>query len=841
MTPDLSINSSKTVEQRVTANTGLMLGSKILGVALGFGSLTIAAKTLDPLVLGIVLFLHIYMLFFSEVATFQSWQSIIRFGTDNLKDNDYQGLAKILNFGIKLDLIAAVFGYSFAVSIFYLFPYITLVFPGLIPEGVLANIETSRPFIGWYCILILLSQRGASIGIFRLFDKFHVLAIKSLIMPTVRLIGVVIAVYMEAGLKGFVIAWFAGSFCAYTYIPIMAIIELKRRQLLKHVIRAKVNFRRPGQGVWGFVVKTNLDSTLGASSLHLPALLVFGVFGAAWVAVYKIAEEIAKLLSEGYVLLDQVIYPELAKMVSLGQVDKIWRLVTRAAILLLSMGLSMSAIIMVFGSDLLGIVFPDDYSAAAPLLSLLVPAAAFLGVAAPLYPVFYAANRPERAIYARGSGVVMYIVSFFVFANVIGKMAPGWAALLGNATAVILVVVMAKRTLLQEVKKTQLPSDMAQAQLGLEAAPRLNLIGESQAKLWGLPLREWQHRAFKKAGVTQDLNGSKILHIGIEWVLSSALAKAFVGRDKSALINAGQIIGVNGASVELAKQVIGQPASALTGLDIKGVTPQELDAGYNKALRKTEPPYAVNVHETSIAALQKRQFASSYKGITDFVTKWFWPVPAFYVTRLCAALRLTPNMVTTAGLILTCLAMYYFWHGQWVLGFTAGWLMTFLDTVDGKLARTTMTYSWWGNIYDHGIDLIHPPFWYYAWFIGLGGMIDAAEPLNAQPLTFALIAILIGYVVDRLVEGMFLHLSGFHIHVWTKFNSALRFFIARRNPNMFIFMIGVMLTVIWPLSAIYAFYTIAIWVWFCIVINVLALIIAIIVRRDHALQSWMDR
>ena len=92
--PDLTINSTKTVGQRVAANTGLMMGSTILGVFFGFGSLTIAAKSLDPLIFGIVLFLHAYMLFFAEVATFQSWQSIIRFGTGNLKDNDHKGLIR---------------------------------------------------------------------------------------------------------------------------------------------------------------------------------------------------------------------------------------------------------------------------------------------------------------------------------------------------------------------------------------------------------------------------------------------------------------------------------------------------------------------------------------------------------------------------------------------------------------------------------------------------------------------------------------------------------------------------------------------------------------------------
>jgi len=60
----------------------------------------------------------------------------------------------------------------------------------------------------------------------------------------------------------------------------------------------------------------------------------------------------------------------------------------------------------------------------------------------------------------------------------------------------------------------------------------------------------------------------------------------------------------------------------LQGTSLRAVKPSDLDDGYNKALRKTEPPYAINIHETSVAALQKQQFASSYKGITDFVTKW---------------------------------------------------------------------------------------------------------------------------------------------------------------------------------------------------------------------------
>ena len=367
--------------------------------------------------------------------------------------------------------------------------------------------------------------------------------------------------------------------------------------------------------------------------------------------------------------------------------------------------------------------------------------------------------------------------------------------------------------------------------------PQLNLIGETDVQIWGLPLRTWQERAFKKAGASQEENVPTQVHMAVEWVLSSALMKAFVAGGKIALISGDIIIGVNGVSVDMAKSLIGKPVSKIEGTDIKPVYPEDLDDGYNKALRKNEPPYALNVNETSVIDIQRRQYASSYKGITDFVTKWFWPVPAFYVTRACAALKITPNMVTTVSLIMTLVAMYYFWQGQWFLGFLTGWLMTFLDTVDGKLARTTMTYSWWGNIYDHGIDIVHPPFWYFAWYVGLGGVFHFQD-MFTNPMTLAIAAILFGYVFDRFVEGVFMRQHGFHIHVWTKANSALRFFIARRNPNMFIFMIAICLTPWWPDSGKWGLVVIAIWTWICICCNTVSLIAGM--RAKRPLKSWMD-
>ena len=358
------------------------------------------------------------------------------------------------------------------------------------------------------------------------------------------------------------------------------------------------------------------------------------------------------------------------------------------------------------------------------------------------------------------------------------------------------------------------------------------LVGRPTAKLWGLNVLEWQERAFKKFNLSLSQKDQEATHfLDAHFILSNNLLKAFAKSENTALIVEGHIVGVSGGR----KDMLGQPSSGAESLRV--VRPDQLVSSYDSALRKMEAPYALDIRTTSPDVVMKKQFAGSYKGITDFVTKFIWPVPAFHVTRFCANLRITPNMVTTLSLVLTVAAFYAFLQGQWMLGFVTGWLMTFLDTVDGKLARTTMTFSKWGNVYDHGIDLIHPPFWYWAWFVGLGGVFIWPS-FTSDPMTFALIAIFIGYVVDRIIEGIFIAQHGFHIHVWRPVNSALRFIIARRNPNMFIFMIGIILTIVWPDAGRWSFYAIALWTWVCITFNFM--VVGVGSFKRGRIQSWMD-
>jgi len=267
-TPDLTIASTRSVEKRVAANTGLMVGSKSLAAIIGLLSLLIAANSISIAALGIIFFLHSYHLLFAELATFQAWQPIIRFGMDDIKNDDADRLASLIKFGYKLDVISAVLAFLGAIAFYPVVIWARDVFPDFFK--VLGEDFDVRGLYGTvilYCTLLLLRHRGASIGVFRLFDRFDVLAWHGMIMTVVRFIGVVIAWKIGAGMQGFLIAWFVGSFVDYLTLPLLAARELSKRNMLGRVLKAKASILKRRKGVWPFVWKANVDSSLAASRL----------------------------------------------------------------------------------------------------------------------------------------------------------------------------------------------------------------------------------------------------------------------------------------------------------------------------------------------------------------------------------------------------------------------------------------------------------------------------------------------------------------------------------------------------------------------------------------------
>jgi phosphatidylglycerophosphate synthase len=333
--------------------------------------------------------------------------------------------------------------------------------------------------------------------------------------------------------------------------------------------------------------------------------------------------------------------------------------------------------------------------------------------------------------------------------------------------------------------------------------------GYAGVRIWGLSPAERQRRLLERAGCTRietvspdaDLPQASgdVAIVRADAICDERLIEGIVATPGAVLLaNAGAAHPTWGGPVAarvpataaaetvalLRAAALGESGAVPDGL--RSVAPSEIAPSYTVKLRKFDPPFIYPATPETARSVEDRVFASSYKGVTDLITKWLWPRPAAAVVRVLANAGVQPNTVTGLSWLLTIAAGWLFWEGQFGLGLLCGWAMTFLDTVDGKLARCTMTSSRIGHVLDHGLDNVHPPIWYLCWGVGL----HASGYGTPDGIYTTTAIVVIGYLIGRALEAVFILTFGIETHCWRPIDSLFRTITARRNPNMILLTVG---------------------------------------------------
>lgn len=421
--------------QKLLKNASKLLSGDVFAHGLGFIAMALTARSLGPEPYGILVLIQAYIAIIDKLVNFQSWQALIKYGSDALENNEVDRFKRLIKFGTTLDFGSALLGTIVAIFGAYFVGY----------------------WMGWesdiicmimaYSSVIMFNLSGTPTAILRLFDKFGLFAIQRIIAGIVKVTGVLIAYLYGFGLLEFLIVYLLTEIVGYVILLFMGWRELSLRNISK-VLRSKIgNIGDEYEGLWSYVWTTNFSGSVRMASRRLDTLVIGAILGTAATGMYEIAKKFANIVNKLSSPLYQAIYPDLAKLWSRDKKKDFVKLGVQAACFAGGAALIVWAIFLLLGDWIIYLSVGSDYAAAYPVLIWYLLAIVVEIFAFPLQPAMLAMGYPKNSFYIHIITTIIYFAALFPLLILIGISGAGIAYLIYYVTWTLIMVFVEFRVL----------------------------------------------------------------------------------------------------------------------------------------------------------------------------------------------------------------------------------------------------------------------------------------------------------------------------------------------------------------------------------------------------------
>lgn len=406
-------NSERNALLRIAKNTGWLLGGKGFGAVSSLIYLAILSRSL-----GVKEFGHFALIFgmaqtIVALASFQTWQIIVRYGTRHIAQGRWDAFGRLAIFGGLIDAIGAVMGCALAMVVFFGFAEILELNPRYVMVA-----------LAFVCAM-LWARVSAPYGIIRALDRFELSVFVGAITPAGRLIAAIIIWLTGPTVERFLFAWAAVEFVTAGAMWFTAwrlrpdVMRLSRLGEVRQVFS-------DNKGITHFLWITYCSTSLQAALQQGPLLAVGYFFGTSAAGIYRMADQLAKGLGKLAVLLSDAVYPEVNKQRHTSDALQFRRIVFRVSMSVISIAVFVVLLATLVGGNLLVLIAGDAFAAGAVVLVPLVVASAFELASVPYEPVLHSVGKPHYLLIARLFAVVMLTVAILAIATG-GSTEVAWA------------------------------------------------------------------------------------------------------------------------------------------------------------------------------------------------------------------------------------------------------------------------------------------------------------------------------------------------------------------------------------------------------------------------------
>lgn len=427
---------------RILHNTGWLLGSKGVGAVLSLFYLAIVTRSLGVAEFGRFALILGTATAINTLVTFDSWQVLVRYGQRHraaagTAAEGADALNRLVRLCIAIDIGSALIGCALAAAVALLL----------------------GPRFGWtaevargaflFCAVMLLTIRSTPTGLLRLFDRFDAAALADTMIPISRMIGALIVLALSPSIIAFLIVWAGAELvCAVTYWT-----------LGLRAARGRIGHWRAGSvrdapaenpGIAGFLLTTNLQTTMTAGGRQLVVLLIGLFVGPVAAGLYRLANQLAQAMTKIAGLLSRSIFTELSRVhanADHAELRAVYRRTTRLAMV---GGLVTVGLILLLGRPLILLMSGPDYLPAYPLMVLLGAAASIDLIGVAFAPLLMATGRATWSLRITASVTALLLVLILLLMPRMGVTGAAVAALASSCVGYVLLRIASARALRHE-------------------------------------------------------------------------------------------------------------------------------------------------------------------------------------------------------------------------------------------------------------------------------------------------------------------------------------------------------------------------------------------------------
>lgn len=401
--------------QKLLKSAAVLLSGNVAASILGLISLALTARALGVEEFGVLVLITTYVLIVDRLINFQSWQALIRYGAEALENRNEENLKVLLKFGFSLDAGTAILGAILAASL-------------------------SRMIGGWlewdaeyvlmamaYSATIFFHINGTPIAILRLYNKFRITAVQQVYASVFKLIGVAIACFCGADIWGFLLIWALTDMLGNILLIIYARRELINQEIVGVFDASMKGLHSRFTGIWGFVLTTNLNSSIRMTSREFDVMIVATLLGAPATALYKVAKQFTSVIQKVIDPLYQVIYPLLAKLYSSGDVNRFVIFCLKSSTFAFFIAGGLWLVFFLFSDYIITWTVGGEYLDAQSVMLWYMLAAVVSSAAFPLQPAMLSMGWPQMTFWVHVASSIFYFIFLTVALNVFGLVGAGMA------------------------------------------------------------------------------------------------------------------------------------------------------------------------------------------------------------------------------------------------------------------------------------------------------------------------------------------------------------------------------------------------------------------------------